>query len=199
MIRFKSNKQILIMTALVIMLCLACLTGATLALFTSDPNDGTIGIITTAGDVEVDIVDTSDESLVNKTLAFMTTSGAVDGDSVMFEPGLIVYTQGFEVKNEGNIPINFRLLISREGDFDREEFDKAFELWLVEATNPDFENATKITEFSGRLERNENSTTYHLIIRMKETVGNEFQYKSYSGIGITVYATQGNVDVRSGE
>ena len=74
MFRYKSHKQAFIMTALVILLCLVCLTGATLALFTSDPNDGTIGIITTSGDVEIDIVDTSGATLQNKALDFITAS-----------------------------------------------------------------------------------------------------------------------------
>ena len=35
---------------------------------------------------------------------------------------------------------------------------------------------------------------YFLYIEMKDTVGNEFQGKTYSGIGITVYAVQANVN-----
>ena len=40
MLRYKSNKQACIIAALVILLCLVCLAGSTLALFTSDPEDG---------------------------------------------------------------------------------------------------------------------------------------------------------------
>ena len=39
------------------------------------------------------------------------------------------------------------------------------------------------------------SETYYLVIRMKETAGNEFQNKTYTGIGITVYAVQGNAPI----
>ena len=91
MIRYKTNKRSFLIAALVILLCLSCLTGATLALFTSDPNDGTIGIVTTSGDVEVDIVDTAGVSLRDRALAFMTTSGAVDSETVLFEPGAMFY------------------------------------------------------------------------------------------------------------
>lgn len=49
MFRYKSHKQAFIMTALVILLCLVSLVGATLALFTSDPNDGTIRRDNTSG------------------------------------------------------------------------------------------------------------------------------------------------------
>lgn len=195
MIRYKTNKQAFIIAALVILLCLVCLTGATLALFTSDPNDGTIGIVTTSGDVEIDIVDTSGVTLQNRALAFMTTSGATDSDDVLFEPGATFYTQGFKIKNTGDIPVNFSLSVSKDDKIDMEEFAKAFELWIVKEGD-DFSNAEKLTEFKvNGLAAGESSDTYYLFIRMKESVGNEFQGKTYSGIGVTVYAVQGNAEL----
>jgi len=191
MLRYKSNKQAFIIAALVILLCLVCLTGATLALFTGDPNDGTIGIITTSGDVEIDIVDTSGVTLQNKALLFMTTSGATDSQNVLFEPGATFYTQGFNVKNEGNIPINFSLSVSKDDKIDIQAFEQAFEVWIVEGE--DFANAERLTAFKGSLAAGESSETYYLFIKMKESVGNEFQGKTYTGIGVTVYAVQGNV------
>ena len=196
MFRYKSNKQAFIIAALVILLCLVCLTGATLALFTSDPNDGTIGIITTSGDVEIDIVDTSGVTLQNRALAFMTTSGSMtDSEDVLFEPGATFRTQGFQVKNTGDIPVNFRLSVSKDDKIDMEEFDKAFELWIVKE-GEDFSGAKKITNFKvDGLPAGESSDTYYLFIRMKESVGNEFQGKTYTGIGVTVYAVQGNAQL----
>ena len=195
MFRYKSHKQAFIMTALVILLCLVCLTGATLALFTSDPNDGTIGIITTSGDVEIDIVDTSGVTLQNRALAFMTTSGATDSNDILFEPGATFYTQGFKIKNTGDIPVNFSLSVSKDDKIDMEEFDKAFELWIVKEGD-DFSSAEKITEFKvNGLAAGESSETYYLFIKMKESVGNEFQGKTYTGIGVTVYAVQGNAQL----
>ena len=196
MFRYKSHKQAFIMTALVILLCLVCLTGATLALFTSDPNDGTIGIITTSGDVEIDIVDTSGVTLQNRALAFMTTSGSMtDSEDVLFEPGATFRTQGFQVKNTGDIPVNFRLSVSKDDKIDMDEFDKAFELWIVKEGD-DFSSAEKITEFKvSGLAAGESSETYYLFIKMKESVGNEFQGKTYTGIGVTVYAVQGNAQL----
>ena len=192
MFRYKSHKQAFIMTALVILLCLACLTGATLALFTSDLNDGTIGIITTSGDVEIDIVDTAGVTLQDRALAFMTTSGATSSENVLFEPGSVFYTQGFKITNKGNIPVNLSLSVSKDDRIDMEEFDKAFELWIVKEGD-DFSTAERLTEFKvNGLAAGKSSETYFLFIKMKETVGNEFQGKTYTGIGVTVYAVQGN-------
>ena len=192
MFRYKSHKQAFIMTALVILLCLVCLTGATLALFTSDPNDGTIGIITTSGDVEIDIVDTEGATLQNKALGFITSSADKEP---LFEPGATFYTQEFQVMNRGDIPVNFSLSVSKDDKIDMEEFDEAFEVWIVRADDEDFKNAERITSFKGRLEVGESSEKYRLVIKMKESVGNEFQGKTYTGIGVTVYAVQGNAQL----
>ena len=196
MIRYKPHKQAFIMTALVILLCLVCLTGATLALFTSDHNDGTIGIVTTSGDVEIDIVDTSGATLQNKALEFMTTSGTTDSEEVLFEPGATFYTQGFKIKNTGDIPVNFSLSVSKDEKIDMAEFDKAFDLWIVKEGD-DFSTAEKLTEFKvNGLAAGKSSETYFLFIKMKESVGNEFQGKTYTGIGVTVYAVQGNAKLK---
>ena len=194
MFRYKSHKHEFIMTACVILLCLVCLTGATFALFTSNRNDGTIGVVTTSGHVEIDIVDKAGDSLQDKALLFMTTSDTLDGN-VLFEPGAVFYTQGFQIKNTGNIPVNFTLSVSKDDKIDMEEFDKAFELWIVKE-GEDPKNAEKITEFKvNGLAAGKTSDVYCLFIKMKENVGNEFQGKTYTGIGVTVYAVQGNVKI----
>ena len=194
MFRYRSNKQAFIIAVLVILLCLVSLTGATLALFTNNTSNGTIGVITTAGDVKVDIVSATDPStsLVGQVLQFQTSA---DQKEILFEPGATFYTQGFKIKNTGDIPVNFRLSVSEDEDIDMEEFKKAFEVWIsTDPQNP--AAATKLTEYIGRLEAGDSSTdTYYLFIKMKEAVGNEFQGKTYSGIGVTVYAVQGNVNV----
>ena len=193
MFRYKSHKQAFIMTALAILLCLVCLTGATLALFTSNLNDGTIGIVTTSGDVEIDIVDTEGATLQNKALGFITSSADKEP---LFEPGATFYTQEFQVMNRGDIPVNFSLSVSKDDKIDMEEFDEAFEVWIVRADDEDFKNAERITSFKGRLEVGESSEKYRLVIKMKESVGNEFQGKTYTGIGVTVYAVQGNAQLK---
>ncbi len=193
MFRYKTNKQALIIAALVILLCLSCLTGATLALFTGNLGDGTIGIVTTSGDVKVDIVDAYyEKTLVGEALEFQMTS---EHQKLLFEPGACFFTQPFKVKNVGDIPINFRLSVSDDEDIDMEKFYEAFDVWI--SKNPsNAADAKKITSFTGRLEVGESSESYYLLVRMKETAGNDFQGQSYSGIGVTVYAVQGNVIIK---
>ena len=192
MFRYKSHKQAVIIAALVILLCLACLTGATLALFTSNLNDGTIGVVTTSGDVEIDIVDALGVSLQDKALLFVTSS---DEKEPIFEPGAVFYTQEFQVKNTGDIPVNFSLSVSKDDNIDMGAFNRAFEVWIARYDDGDFKNADRITNFKGRLAVGDASENYCLVVRMKDDVGNEFQGKTYTGIGVTVYAVQGNVQI----
>lgn len=195
MFRYKSKKQALLIAALVILLCLVCLSGATLALFTSNREDGTIGIVTTSGNIDVDIVDEADQSLRDQTLDFVRDGKAV---SALFEPGATFRTEGFRVKNSGNISIRYRLHISNDEQMDMEEFGRAFEVWV--GTDPnDPSKSVPMTEFSQLLLPGAtDQQTYYLFVHMKESAGNEFQGAIYSGIGITVYAVQGNADVKTG-
>lgn len=186
----QSYEKTFIMTSLVILLCLVCLTGATLALFTGKTDDGTIGIVTISGKVEVDIVNAySGETLVGEVLKFHTTS---DNKALLFEPGAILYTQGFKIKNTGNVPIQFRLSVSEDEKIDMEEFKNGFDVWI--STTSEFSpEAQKLTSFRGYIDVDESSEdVYYLFVKMKESAGNEFQGKVYTGIGVTVYAVQGN-------
>ena len=193
MFNYKTNKQAFIIAALIILLCLICLVGATFALFTGDVNDGTIGIVATSGDVEIDIVDINGVTLQGRSLAFITSSANKDPE---FEPGATFYTQGFKVTNEGDVPVNFILSISKDDNPDREAIEEAFEIWIVKEDQEGNRSAEHITDFKGSLKVGDDSGVYYLYIKMKETAGNEFQDKQYTGIGITVYATQGNVEIR---
>ena len=188
---YNESKNKLIAAVLVISLCLSSLIGSTFALFTSSLEDGTIGVVTTSGDVEVAIVDAqTGKSLIGESLEFMTTS---DRKVVLFEPGATFFTQGFKVENVGNIPINFHLSVSRDRNIDYTEFNKAFEVWISTSIT-DTSAAEPIKDFVGRLEVGKKTeTVYYLFIKMKENAGNEFQDKEYRGIGVTVYAVQGNV------
>ena len=192
----KSSINAFIMTLLVILLCLVCLTGATLALFTNDPNDGTIGIITTTGSVKIDIVDAGEgNSLVGGVLEFRTSS---DRKEIYFEPGATYQTQGFKIKNLGDIPVNFRLSVSEDVDFDMNEFLEAFDIRIIAepAVSDAASQGEELSTFKGTLEAGDSTdTTYYLVVKMKENVGNTFQGKTYSGIGVTVYAVQGNVEI----
>lgn len=193
MSRYKLNKNTLIIAVIVTLLCLTSIVGATYALFTASTEDGSIGINATSGDIEVDIVDISEQenSLVGDVLGFITTSNK---NEILFEPGAMYYTEGFRIKNTGNIHLKYILYISGDDTLDEElevPFADAFEVWIT--TNPTAKSdMVKLREFDGSLKVGQTSDIYHLVFRMKETVGNDFQGRTFTGVGITVCAVQGN-------
>ena len=196
MSRYKPKRQSIIIAALIILLCLVCLTGATLALFTNDDKNGTIGVITTAGSVKVDIIDDSinKESLRDQYLHLKTaTNDYVLFEAVQFEPGALFRTQGFRVENEGSVTIDYTLYLSPIEDPElQEQLFEAFDLWIT--TDPSRpEEAQPLEEFEGELAPLAISPTYYLFIKMKESADNDFQKFKCDGIGITAYAVQGNV------
>lgn len=184
----KSKKFILSITTLV--LCLFVLSGVTLALFTSK-DDGKIGINVTSGRLKVDIVDTNNTSLVGDVLGFVSTR---DNQVCLFEPGATFYTQGFKVKNSGDILMNYYISISEDSNIDSVKLKQAFEFWITTDPN-NLESAVKLQSYEGTLESNQTSEIYYLVAHMKETAGNEFKNKVFRGVGITVNAVQGNVEL----
>ena len=195
MFRYTEIRNAFAMSVLVIFLCLIALTGSTFALFTSDPEDGKIGVITTSGIVDVDIVEADsgrDNSIIGDVLHFH--SDTTDQGGIIIEPGATIYTQGFKIKNRGNVTLNYRMYITNDSDIDMGALDSSCEFYVT--TDPhNFSDAQKIYELNGQLKAGECSDTYYLVMKMHTHVDNDFQGHIFTGIGITVYATQGNAKI----
>ena len=193
MSRYKTAQKSFVIAAMIVILCLVLITGATFALFTSTTENGKIGINATSGKMKVDIVDEFDEthSLVGDVLDFTTNP---EGAPVQFEPGATYYTEGFRIKNEGSIPINYIVYITGDSVLDEKlevRFSDAFDVWITPDPT-DRDAMVKLQEFDGRLEVGKSSEAYYLVFKMKETAPNKFQNRTISGVGITVCAVQGN-------
>ena len=177
--------------AIVILLCFISVVGTTYALFTSG-EDGKVAVNASSGYIKLDILDTNNQSLIGDNIDFVIPS---DFDMSNFEPGATIKTQGFKIQNKGSITVNFKLFINENPNVDWKALEEAFELWITDDPN-DFTNAKDAKTFIGTLGPNETSDEYYLFFKMKETAGNDFQLQIYSGIGITVYAVQGNVQLQ---
>lgn len=187
----RKKELTIIALIIIIIILLATIAGLTYSIFNSGDGDGMIGINVTSGECKVDIIDAKGNSLIGDVLDFIVFD---DREEILFEPGAIYYTEGFQVKNIGNIAINFRVNISNDEDADMESFNEAFEIWVTNDLS-NLETAERLTSFTGSLEVDKNSETYYLVIKMKETAGNEFQNQTYSGIGITVHAVPASVEI----
>ena len=158
--------------------------------FIHTKSDGIGGSNTTnpsKGEVRVDLVDESGEvSLVGKILMFATENAS---GSLYFEPGIVCHTQAFRIKNGGTLPIDYNITISIEKDETLEDFNRAFEFWIT--TDPDgADEAQPLLDHRGQLEPGKLSECYYLVVAMRQDAGNEYQGKSYKGVGISVNAVQ---------
>ena len=197
MFRYRNKEKTIVIAVIIILLCLVSIVGVTLALFTSDIDDGTIGINATAGKLKLDIVDDVDpqRSLVGEFLHFVTQDG--EELEVLFEPGAYYYTEGFRVLNKGNVNMKYIVYISADELMSTTNFAEAFDVWITDKKPTDRqvpENIDDLQKFEGELIGGEISKTYYLVIRMKEDIGNKYnRHTTYTaGIGITVCAVQGN-------
>lgn len=153
----------------------------------SDSPGGSNDINVSKGSVKVDIIDPADGgSLVGEVLYF--TKGDKDA-ALYFEPGATYVTIPFQVKNIGTLSIDYNISVSEGDPKEAEEFRKAFTFGIT--TEPEQkEDLEALPSHRGKLAPGECSEELYIIVTMNKTAGNEYQNKSYKGIGIVVNAIE---------
>ena len=203
--KLKSKKSALLMSFTSLLLCFAMLAGSTFAWFTDTATTGVNKIV--SGNLKVDIVaaekDSNDKypSLTGtgKELKFQNNANSND---ILWEPGVTFLTQGFRIKNGGNLALKWKMTVNKENvangkvgsvETPSKSLLDVIDFSVVKSTD---ENApaVDIKTFVGELtEKNAVSTdTYYIKAHMQETAGNDYQNLTLDGITITVYATQLN-------
>ena len=188
----KQRKSIILML-LAMLLCIVMASATTFAIFTNNLDDGKIGVNVTSGTIDIDIVDADGNSIVGDSLRFVAADGRAQS-AIFFEPGSTYVTQGFRVKNIGTVAVNIRVFVSADKDTDMVEFEKAFEIFITDSPK-NLNNARRLISFKDSLARDQETPMYYLVAHMKEEAGNGFKNVAYSGIGVTVHAVQGNVEI----
>lgn len=175
----KNTKRTLYASVLSTMLCIAMLIGATFAWFTDTASTAVNKI--QSGTLDVALVDSEGKSLEGETLKWIKAEGA-EGEAVLWEPGCTYKLQPVYVKNNGNLALKFKIVIS--GIVGDAELLKAI----------DFTYGELDVNTEGYLPAGETSKAIAIEGHMKEEAGNEYQGKTIEGIAITVYATQDTVE-----
>lgn len=176
----KNIKKSLLASVLSVMLCIAMLIGATFAWFTDTASTAVNKI--QSGTLDVALVDAEGNSLEGETLEWIKAEGAAEDEKVLWEPGCTYELQPVYVKNNGNLALKYKIVISGiVGDAK-----------LLEAI--DFTYGELDVNAEGHLPAGKISKAITIEGHMKETAGNEYQNLSIDGIGITVVATQDTVE-----
>ena len=192
----RATKRALLTSVMALVMCVVMLVGTTFAWFTDTASTGVNKIV--SGNLKVDIVDKEGNNHLD-TLNFTKAAGAPDGEQLLWEPGCRYVTEGFKIKNAGNLALKWKAEINKEdaktkvvaGSNGKENMNllDVIDFYIVKGTE---ENApaVAIENFTGTLSAKATSEVYYIKGVMKTTAGNDYQGLTLDGITITVYATQ---------
>ena len=201
----KATKRALLTSVMALVMCVVMLVGTTFAWFTDTASTAVNKIV--AGNLDVDIVDESGDSLDGGTLSFVNKENQ---SNILWEPGATFFTQGFKIVNKGNLALKYKVVVS--GTTGDAKLLKAIKLDVVEAktkeaTPVSFANEGSLLPNGASAPAND-GVYYYLRGHMDENAGNEYKNLTLDGISITVYATQythefdsfdNQYDVKAGE
>ena len=145
-----------------------------------------------AGTLEIQLLDESGNSLEGETLSWQKAAGH-ESEAVLWEPGCTYNLKSFKIKNNGNLALKYKIIIS--GIVGDNELLNAIDFTVSGVTGA--ETATALNGFEGHLTANSETALINITGKMKKDAGNEYQGLSIDGIGITVVATQDTVEYDS--
>ena len=173
-----STKRSLLASVLALVMCVSMLVGTTVAWFTDTASTAVNKI--QAGTLDVQLLDEQGRSLEGQTLSWKKAAGH-ENEAVLWEPGCTYELQPIVIKNNGNLALKYKIVISGiQGDA---ELNNAIE-WTINDTALAADHALAAGA----------SNTLTIKGHMREDAGNEYRGKSIDGIGITVVATQDTVE-----
>lgn len=161
------------------------LIGSTFAWFTDSASTGVNKI--QAGNLDVQLLDASDNSLEGKTLEWKTGDEREQSE-ILWEPGCTYELEPVVIKNNGNLALKYKVVIT--GIKGSAKLNEVIE-WTIKADEVvfGFDNYHSL----GVNASNKLTISGH----MKDTANNDYQGLSIDGIGITVVATQDTVEYDS--
>ena len=201
----RATKRALLTSVMALVMCVVMLVGTTFAWFTDTASTGVNKIV--SGNLKVDIIGEDRDSHI-ETLNF-TKAGTVVGTdaaaAILWEPGCRYLTEGFRIKNDGNLALKWKAEINKDNIVDGKvegstiakdgkSLLDVIDFYVVTKATDGTETAVAIENFTGKLGATETSGVYYIKGVMKTTAGNDYQDLTLDGITITVYATQDTVE-----
>ena len=197
----KATKRALLTSVMALVMCVVMLVGTTFAWFTDTASTGVNKIV--AGNLKVDIVGATTGNHID-SLSFQNKDNS---SSILWEPGVTFHTEGFRIKNDGNLALKWKMVVNKDsastGVVEGSNGKAGMNLldvidFSVVSSKDENAPAVKIDEFVGHTAAETiDSVTYYIKGTMKTTAGNDYQDLTLDGITITVYATQDTVEFDS--
>ena len=191
----KATKRALLTSITALAMCVVMLVGTTFAWFT-DTATANVNKIQ-AGNLDVDIVDASDNSLEGQTLYFRDKS---NGTNILWEPGATFNLDTFKIVNKGNLAIKYEITVN--GVTGSNKLLKAIDFTVTKnGTSVDLANLKGVLLPAGKTAAagEEVGETAAIVISgtMKTSAGNEYKNLTLDGISITVKAMQASYEYDS--
>ena len=196
----RATKRALLTSVMALVMCVVMLVGTTFAWFTDTASTGVNKIV--AGNLKVDIVnEAGTASIKNSGLEFVSADNVTKGEAILWEPGCRYLTEGFRIKNDGNLALKWKAEINKDNIVDGKvegstiakdgkSLLDVIDFYVVTKTADGAETEAAIKDFIGNLAKGEKSGVYYIKGVMQTTAGNDYQDLTLDGITITVYATQ---------
>ena len=183
----KMTRRALFTSVVAIFVCITMLIGTTFAWFTDTASTAVNKI--QAGTLDIQLLDAQDNSIEGQSLAWQKAAGH-ESEAVLWEPGCTYNLQSFKIKNNGNLALKYKIVIS--GIVGDAELLEAIDFTVSGVDGAT--TAANLNGFEGKLAANSTTDAITITGHMKESAGNEYQGLSIDGIGITVVATQDTVE-----
>ena len=204
----KATKRALLTSVMALVMCVVMLVGTTFAWFTDTASTGVNKIV--AGNLKVDIVDKNGTSVAKgdtkRALNFVSADNVTQGEAILWEPNCTYLTEGFQIKNDGNLALKWKVEINKDRVTNSVVGSEAtpskslldvIDFSIVDASG----NTVDIDNFTGHIRPADGSDAntglsgvYKIKAHMDANAGNDYQNLTLEGITITVYATQDTVE-----
>ena len=181
----KSTKRALLGSIMAMVLCLAMLVGATFAWFTDTASTGVNKI--TSGNLDVEIVNKEGEKVTS--LKWVKAEGAA-AENVLWEPGCRYQLEPFQIVNNGNLALKYKLVIT--GLTGNADLLKVIQFtYTIGDETLDLAGEGHLTAKGTDGAKSQPIT---ITGAMDTAAGNEYMNKKLDNISITVVATQDTVE-----
>ena len=183
-----STKRALLFNLLSMLLCVSMLVGSTFAWFTDTASTAVNTI--QAGNLDIQLLDADGNELGTEPLKWVAKDGRAQSE-ILWEPGATYSLESFRIKNNGNLSLKYKVVISGiQGNA------KLLEVLDFTYTTTDNAGATTAYDVTAEhvLAAGEDSGLITITGHMQETAGNEYENEIIDGIAITVYAAQATLE-----
>ncbi len=186
MTKKRNTKRALLASIVTMMLCMIMLIGSTFAWFTDTDTVAVNQIV--AGNLDVEIVDASG-NVKEDALKFLNENGE---SNILWEPGATFRTEGFSIKNNGNLALKYKIEINNT-EVSYNKLNEVIE-WSIVYKVGDVYTKVDLDQMADMQLAPTVVESFHAPMylegHMREDAGNEYQGLTMDGISITVYATQ---------